>query len=96
MDIRSTLASQTYNQARNAAAPALGTQNASTGFAQLAENFVNTLNEGESVARAAMIGNADPHALVQALASSQQAVETVAMVRDKVVEAYQEILRMPV
>ena len=37
-----------------------------------------------------------PHALVQALASSQLAVETVATVRDKVVEAYQEILRMPV
>jgi flagellar hook-basal body complex protein FliE len=33
---------------------------------------------------------------VQALASSQLAVETVATVRDRVVEAYQEILRMPV
>ena len=41
-------------------------------------------------------GGADPHALVQALASSQLAVETVATVRDKVVEAYQEILRMPI
>ena len=28
--------------------------------------------------------------------TSQLAVETVATVRDKVVEAYQEILRMPV
>lgn len=43
-----------------------------------------------------MTGDADPHALVQALASSQMAVETVATVRDRVVEAYQEILRMPV
>jgi flagellar hook-basal body complex protein FliE len=33
---------------------------------------------------------------VQALAQSQLAVETVTAVRDKVVEAYQEILRMPV
>jgi flagellar hook-basal body complex protein FliE len=39
---------------------------------------------------------ADPHALVAALASSQTAVETVVTVRDRVVEAYQEILRMPV
>jgi flagellar hook-basal body complex protein FliE len=30
------------------------------------------------------------------LASTQLAVETVTTVRDKVVEAYQEILRMPV
>nr|HRK42417.1 flagellar hook-basal body complex protein FliE [Gemmobacter sp.] len=46
--------------------------------------------------RAAMMGGADPHALVQALASSETAVETVVTMRDKVVEAYQEILRMPV
>ena len=36
------------------------------------------------------------HALVQALAQTELAVETAVTVRDKVVEAYQEILRMPV
>lgn len=43
-----------------------------------------------------MIGAADPHALVEALANTQLAVETAVTVRDRVVEAYQEILRMPV
>jgi flagellar hook-basal body complex protein FliE len=43
-----------------------------------------------------MVGDADPHALVQALAATETAIETVVTVRDKVVEAYQEILRMPV
>ena len=43
-----------------------------------------------------MRGDADPHALIEALAATQSAVETVAAVRDRVVEAYQEILRMPV
>jgi flagellar hook-basal body complex protein FliE len=62
----------------------------------MAGSFAETLAAGEKTARAAMTGGADPHALVQALASSQLAVETVATVRDKVVEAYQEILRMPV
>jgi flagellar hook-basal body complex protein FliE len=62
----------------------------------MAGSFAETLAAGENTARAAMTGGADPHALVQALASSQLAVETVATVRDKVVEAYQEILRMPV
>ncbi|MDZ4095341.1 MAG: flagellar hook-basal body complex protein FliE, partial [Paracoccaceae bacterium] len=56
----------------------------------------DTLASGEATARAAMAGGADPHALVQALAASELAVETVVTVRDKVVEAYQEILRMPV
>ncbi|MGB3148600.1 MAG: flagellar hook-basal body complex protein FliE, partial [Paracoccaceae bacterium] len=50
----------------------------------------------EDTAKAAMMGGADPHALVEALAQSQLAVETVVTLRDKVVEAYQEILRMPV
>ena len=44
----------------------------------------------------AQSGGADPHALVQALAETQLAVETAVTVRDRVVEAYQEILRMPV
>ena len=43
-----------------------------------------------------MVGQADPHALVQALAQTELAVETAVIVRNKVVEAYQEILRMPV
>jgi flagellar hook-basal body complex protein FliE len=51
---------------------------------------------GEETAKAAMTGGADPHSLVQALASSELAVETAVTLRDKVVEAYQEILRMPV
>ena len=45
---------------------------------------------------AARIGKADPHSLVQALAQTERAVEAAVTVRDRVVEAYQEILRMPV
>lgn len=94
MDVRTSLATQSYAQARSAAAPNSGA--AEAGFARFASNFAETLLQGEQTARAAMAGGADPHALVQALASSQLAVETVVTVRDKVVEAYQEILRMPI
>ena len=38
----------------------------------------------EPTARAAMTGRADPHALVQALAQTELAVETAVTVRDKV------------
>ncbi len=94
MDVRTSLATQSYAQARNAAAPQPGAAEAE--FAKFAGNFAETLVQSEQMARVAMVGGADPHALVQALASSKTAVETVATVRDKVVEAYQEILRMPV
>ena len=100
MDVRSSLASQTYTRARPATAPAAGVQDPAgaggSGFAALASSFAETLKAGEATAIAAMTGGADPHALVQALAASELAVETAVTLRDKVVEAYQEILRMPV
>jgi flagellar hook-basal body complex protein FliE len=37
----------------------------------------------------------EPYQLVQALAQSELAVETAVTMRNKVVQAYQEILRMP-
>jgi flagellar hook-basal body complex protein FliE len=98
MDVRNSLASHAYQTARAAASPqpraAAGSAEAQLG--QFASSFAATLQTGEMTARSAMTGGADPHALVQALASSQMAVETVVTVRDRVVEAYQEILRMPV
>jgi flagellar hook-basal body complex protein FliE len=97
MDLRTSFAQQTYAQARPATAPqAAPGGSAGSTFANLAGNFTSALANHEETARSAMTGGADPHSLVQALASSQLAVETVATVRDRVVEAYQEILRMPV
>lgn len=97
MDVRTAFAAQTYAQARPATAPRPEPGGSvAEGFASLAGSFAETLKRGETMARAAMTGGADPHALVQALAASELAVETAVTVRDKVVEAYQEILRMPV
>jgi flagellar hook-basal body complex protein FliE len=96
MDIRTSIATQSYAQAQSAAAPKAQTSGAGSGFAKLAASFAETLAGGEKTAKAAMTGGADPHALVQALAASELAVETAVTVRDKVVEAYQEILRMPI
>ncbi len=96
MDIRTSIATQNYTQARSAAAPKPQDGGAAAGFANLAGSFAETLARGEQTAKSAMTGGADPQALVQALAASELAVETAVTVRDKVVEAYQEILRMPV
>jgi flagellar hook-basal body complex protein FliE len=97
MDVRTAFAAQTYALARPATAPQPAEQGGiGAGFARAATDFAETLARGETTARAAMTGGADPHALVEALASSSLAVETAVTVRDRVVEAYQEILRMPV
>ena len=96
MDIKSLSAVQKYAAARPATEPNAGQGGAGEAISSLARDFAATLQEGEATARAAMTGEADPHALVQALAQTELAVETAVTVRDKVVEAYQEILRMPV
>jgi flagellar hook-basal body complex protein FliE len=101
MDVRSLFAAQTYAASRPATEPQPDTalpQDGQIGsaFGKVIRDFTQTMQNGEQTAKATMMGNADPHALVQALAQSELAVEAVVTVRNKVVEAYQEILRMPV
>ncbi|MDA9207963.1 flagellar hook-basal body complex protein FliE [Octadecabacter sp.] len=95
MDIRSSFVANSYAANKPATAPDPSAE-AGTAFGKAAESFIETLQQSENTAMAAMSGGADPHALVQALAQTELAVETAVTVRDKVVEAYQEILRMPV
>lgn len=62
----------------------------------LTEDFAATLETAEQLAQQTLMGSGDPQAMVQALVQAQLAVETAVVVRDKVVQAYQEILRMPI
>ncbi|MEE4189554.1 MAG: flagellar hook-basal body complex protein FliE [Roseobacter sp.] len=87
---------QTYEKARPATEPDLEAKSASQAMVRVAQDFATTLAQTEETAKASMVGDADPHALVQALAQTELAVEAAVSVRNKVVEAYQEILRMPV
>ncbi|NBC96132.1 MAG: flagellar hook-basal body complex protein FliE [Deinococcus-Thermus bacterium] len=100
MDIRATHAARLYQGAQNAARPdaaaGAGDPGIADGARAAAQDFAETLRAAERTAADAMVGKADPHALVEALSQSELAVEAAVAVRDKVVEAYQEILRMPV
>ncbi|MEM1148015.1 MAG: flagellar hook-basal body complex protein FliE [Pseudomonadota bacterium] len=58
--------------------------------------FKTAVQEAEKAAVETAISGADPHAMVEALANAEMVLETAVTVRDKVVEAYQELLRMPV
>lgn len=92
MDIQNTLAAKSYT-ATKAVTSADGSGGAAMGAVK---DFVTTLQESEATAMAAMQSGADPHQLVQTLAQTELAVQSVVAVRDKVVEAYQELLRMPI
>jgi len=87
-----SIAARNYTQFRNhTAATPLG----GTGL-EAVNSFSDTMKQGEAAAKSALISDMDPHAYVKALAQTELAVEAAVTVRDKVVEAYQEILRMPV
>ncbi len=97
MDIPSHIASQLYTNAQNVAKPVdESASGGDTSFAKLAANFMESMRSGEATVKAGLVGKADPHSVVEALAATELAVQTAVTVRDRVVEAYQEILRMPV
>ena len=96
MELKSLSAVQNYTSAKSATTPAEGEGSGLAAFKAVAGDFASTLAKSEQIAQSTMMGDADPHALVQALAQTELAVETAVSVRNKVVEAYQEILRMPV
>jgi len=98
MDAKSVIATQGYEAMRSAAgAPAQPDAAGGPSFLErFASDAVQTLRNGEAAAQDALLGKADAHSVVEALAASELAIETAVTVRDKVVEAYQEILRMPV
>ncbi|WP_170399445.1 flagellar hook-basal body complex protein FliE [Ruegeria arenilitoris] len=96
MDIRSLTAAQNYAVARPATQADPDHAGLAQGLRSTFQDFTATLKHSEQMSQATITGQADPHALVQALAQTELAVETAVIVRNKVVEAYQEILRMPV
>ena len=65
------------------------------GFKAL-HDVISTVADGEREAANFVAGRADPHSVVTAIAAAELAVETATAVRDRAVEAYQELLRMPI
>lgn len=62
------------------------------GIQEFSEVFENV----EATTQAFAAGQGDAHSVVEALASAEAALETAVVIRNRVVEAYQELLRMPV
>ncbi|WP_179380966.1 flagellar hook-basal body complex protein FliE [Jannaschia marina] len=78
------------------AASGAGGSTAATPASRAMTGFAETLAAAERESIAAVTAGADPHAMVTAIAESKLAVDMVVAVRDRAVEAYQEVLRMPV
>lgn len=61
-----------------------------------AEESVDTLRKSEDMSAKAVTGEADITDVVQAVTSAELTLQTVVAVRDRMISAYQEIMRMPI
>ena len=104
MALESSSAISAYNSALNRLKEApsnsgSGQVNAND-FTQMVKNFAESAVEvgkrSEVQSAAAAAGKADLNSVVVAVTEAELTLHTVVAVRDKVLEAYREILRMPI
>ena len=63
---------------------------------EAAKSSIDTLRQGEQQTLAAAQGKADLLDVVHAVNAADSTLQTVVAVRDRVIQAYQEIVRMPI
>jgi len=63
---------------------------------QKAEESIDTLKASEQISAKAVTGEADLTDVVQAVTAAELTLQTVVSVRDRMISAYQEIMRMPI
>ena len=92
-----TSQSLTGQKGQDIAEEAGASANSFTNMVQKAsESALETVRGGEAVAQAGLRGEADTQQVVEAMLAMESTVKVAVTVRDRFVEAYQEILRMPI
>jgi flagellar hook-basal body complex protein FliE len=82
--------------ASSAAPPTAGTESFGKLLQDAAGSTMDTLKQGEQASLQAVTGNADLASVTQAVTDAQVALQTVVAVRDRVISAYQDIIKMPI
>ena len=96
-----TSAIAAYAKAAKGGGPGIDARDSAPGddFANLVKgairNAVKVGEESERLSMAGITGQADLSPVVTAVAEAEVALQTVVTVRDKVIDAYREIMRMP-
>ncbi len=106
MSVNFANAISAYRNAAAAARTGGGAEAAATagqggqGFADLVKNALGDAmaagRAGEGVALQAVANQADLNEIVTAVTNAEVTLQTVVAVRDRVIQAYQDIMRMPI
>jgi flagellar hook-basal body complex protein FliE len=94
-------AAQAYSAAGKIGGPGMDPRTgAGDSFADLVKSAtsetIDTLQKGEQASAAAVAGNGNLTEVVTAVSNAEATLQTVVAVRDRVIQAYQDILRMPI
>ncbi len=87
--------------------PAVGVPSAEAGTAPAGKDFasfvrdaadasIDTMHQGEQISKMGIAGKAELTDVVNAVNDAEMTLQTVTALRDKLVEAYREIIRMPI
>lgn len=97
--ISNAAAAQLYaNTANKASAPMDAPKGPSFGdlMKTAAQESLNVMKAGEAASAKAVTGEATLQDVVGAITQAELTLETVVAVRDRLISAYQEIMRMPI
>jgi flagellar hook-basal body complex protein FliE len=100
MSIDALRATQAYAQVAKAAASSGPSESAAPNFGAMVKTAIDetasTLKAGEAAAAGVAKGEANLVDVVTAISAAEASLETALAVRNRVIEAYQEIMRMPI
>jgi flagellar hook-basal body complex protein FliE len=102
MPVNSTAVAKAYASTLTSSAAGLAPRPAPQGpnFGDILSDTLNstvqTLKKGEDVSMRSIAGKADINEVVTAVSNAEIALQAVIAVRDRVIQAYQEIIRMPI
>ena len=78
------------------AAAAQGSGNFSDALASAVKDAAGTMRAGETAATQGAAGQGDVVQVVNAVTAAELTLETVVAIRDRVISAYQDIMKMPI
>ena len=84
------------NRMANTTGPSVGKgESFATLLQQAGKGVVEALGKSEAESLQAVTGKADLAAVTEAVTNAQVALQTVVAIRDRVITAYQDIIKMP-
>ena len=89
MNINDIVAASTYGSVQNQATP-------KGSMGQLTAQFASVFDKADVAAQRFATKSVDAQSVVEAFSQAELALQTAVTIRDRVVAAYQEVLRMPI